>query len=232
MNSNNFLANLGVNGETKNIEINKVFCIGYSGRDKDKTRAHIKELAEIGVPEPFEIPTLFPVSVNTVTQGEVMEVVGDNTSGEAEIVLVFGDTLDEVYLTVGSDHTDRGLETVDINKSKQVCGKPFATKAWDIRNLKEHWDQLVLSSAVRIDGKWQQYQSAPVASIIDFNEIKSFLTGKNIECTNCVVFCGTVPLQEGFKFGDSFYMKLEDPIHDDSISAEYKIMNISKQGGS
>lgn len=226
MNSYTFSSILEVNGKTKNIDINQAFCIGYSGRDKEKTMAHIKELAEIGVPEPAEIPALFPVGINTVTQEDVMEVIGDETSGEAEIVLVFGNTADEVYLTVGSDHTDRALETVDINKSKQVCGKPFAKKAWIARNLKQHWDQLVLSSAVRIDGKWQQYQSAPIASIIDFNEIKRFLIEKNIECTNCIVFCGTVPLQDGFKFGDSFYMKLEDPVHDDSISAEYKIKNI------
>ena len=114
------LYNLEVNGELKEIEIKKAFCIGYSGRDKEKTYEHIRELAEIGIPEPKEVPNVYPVSVNNVVQSETMEVVGKETSGEAEIVIIFGETEQDVYITVGSDHTDRELETVDINKSKQV----------------------------------------------------------------------------------------------------------------
>lgn len=109
---------LDVAGETKELAIHKAFCIGYTGRNKENTYAHIKELAEIGIPEPKEVPMLYPVSGNTIFQNQAMEVVGKKTSGEAEVVLIFGDSSEDVYVTVGSDHTDRGLETVDINKSK------------------------------------------------------------------------------------------------------------------
>lgn len=42
---------LDVAGETKELAIHKAFCIGYTGRNKENTYAHIKELAEIGIPE-------------------------------------------------------------------------------------------------------------------------------------------------------------------------------------
>ncbi|WP_099159630.1 DUF2848 family protein [Virgibacillus ndiopensis] len=224
----NLIYQINVEGETKDLKINKAFCIGYTGRDKEQTWRHIKELAEIGVPEPEEVPALFPVGATTLNQGDVIEVVGDQTSGEAEIVLIFGDSSEECYLSVGSDHTDRSLETVDINKSKQVCDKPFATKAWKIDKVTEHWDQLALSSEILINGKWEAYQENPISAIITLEEIKGYLEKKNVPLTNSIVFSGTVPLLDGFKYGEKFRMTLSDPVLDDSITTEYKIVNIAE----
>src|SRR5690606_17670288 len=117
-----------------------------AGRDQAKVPEHIDELAELGVPKPDEVPTLYPVSVSTLNQKGAMEVLGKETSGEAEIVLLFGGTEDELYITTGSDHTDRDLETVGINISKQVCDKPVARKAWSWAKVRDHWDQLKLIS--------------------------------------------------------------------------------------
>lgn len=85
------------------------------------------------MPEPLEVSTLFPASVSTLNQTETLEAIGDQTSGEAEIVLIFGDLAEEVYLGVGSDH--RALETVDINKSKQVCDLFNRLQLWQINLL-------------------------------------------------------------------------------------------------
>ena len=217
---------LTVQGQQKQVEISNVYCIGYSGRNKEKVMEHVKELAEIGVPEPAEIPALYPVRLSTLTQGPAIEVLGQQTGGEAEIVLVFGETMDEVWVTVGSDHTDRGLETVDINKSKQVCDKPFAQKSWLFQDLLEHWDQLILTSSVRMNGEWIAYQEQTVQSILHPKDIIEFLTNKNIELKNSVFFSGTVPLKDGFKYGDKFSMKLIDPVKNDEISWEYEIRNL------
>ena len=118
------------------MEIGSVYCIGYAGRDQKKVQEHIDELAELGVPRPSETPTLYPVSVSTLNQKGAIEVIGKESSGEAEIVLLFGETEDELYITTGSDHTDRALETVSINISKQVCDKPVANKAWSYSKVK------------------------------------------------------------------------------------------------
>lgn len=215
-----------VKDDQRNVEVSKVYCIGYSGRNQDKVMEHVKELAEIGVPEPEEIPALYPIRISSLTQGSAIEVLGRETGGEAEIVLIFGGTSEDVWVTVGSDHTDRGLETVDINKSKQVCDKPFAKKAWLFRDLLDHWDQLILSSSVRINSEWLPYQEHTVQSILHPEDIIEFLSRKNVILKNAVFFSGTVPLKEGFKFGDQFKMKLIDPVTSDEISCEYEIHHL------
>lgn len=223
------LYNLEVNGELKEIEIKKAFCIGYSGRDKEKTYEHIRELAEIGIPEPKEVPNVYPVSVNNVVQSETMEVVGKETSGEAEIVIIFGETEQDVYITVGSDHTDRELEAVDINKSKQVCAKPFAKKAWRLDDVINHWDELILSSEIRLEGEWISYQKDRLTAILPFEEIIQYIEKIEGPRTNSIYFSGTVPLLKGFLYGDAFKMTFEDPERNDVITAKYGINNIERR---
>lgn len=219
---------LEINDELTEIQLEKAFCIGYSGRDKEKTYEHIKELAEIGIPEPKEVPMLYPVSANSITQDEFIEVIGKETSGEAEIVIVFGDTEEDVYITLGSDHTDRELETVDINKSKQVCGKPFATKAWNLNDILDHWDQISLSSDLNLDGEWVPYQKDRLTAILPYKEIMEYIDKINGPKNNSIYFSGTVPLLKGFLYGDAFRMTLEDPLRSDAINLTYKILNIER----
>ena len=57
----------GKNGE-KPLELNyeRVFAIGYAGRNIEKTMEHIKELErELGVPAPKKIPTIFHTGKET-----------------------------------------------------------------------------------------------------------------------------------------------------------------------
>lgn len=171
---------------------------------------------------------LYPVSVNNITQEEFIEVVGKETSGEAEIVLIFGDTKDEVYITLGSDHTDRDLETVSINKSKQVCAKPFATKAWNLNEVLGHWDQLILSSELNLNGEWVPYQKDNLTAILPYNEIIKYIEKTKGPRNNSIYFSGTVPLLKGFSYGNAFRMSLEDPLKKDIINSTYKILNIER----
>ncbi|CAM3574756.1 DUF2848 family protein [Cytobacillus oceanisediminis] len=220
---------LMINNEQREIKVSHVYCIGYAGRNIEKTMEHIVELEKIGVPRPKEIPTLYPVRRNSLNQTGEIEVLGGESSGEAEIVLVFGDKEDEVFITVGSDHTDRSLETIDINQSKQICDKPLAQKAWKLKDVINHWDNLILSSEVKLDGKWKEYQRAKINEIIPLNDIKSFLNKKAVPMKNIVVFSGTVPLLEGFKYGTAFKMSFIDEIQNDEIYAEYSITRLDAE---
>lgn len=220
--------NLVVDGTKKVLEIKDVYCIGYTGRSMEKTKEHIAELEDIGIPAPDEIPTLYPVRTSSLIQDGQIDVLGPETSGEVEIVFVYGNTPDEVYMTVGSDHTDRSLETVDINKSKQVCDKPIATKAWKLNDLIEHWDEIELSSETYINGKWEPYQSHKIDAIMTYEDITAYLKRKNVSLKNAVFFAGTVPLKDGFKYGSQFRMKIKDPVRKDEIKATYSIRNIER----
>lgn len=74
----------GKNGE-KPLELNyeRVFAIGYAGRNIEKTMEHIKELErELGVPAPKKIPTIFQCGNYVLTQEKKLAFVGEKTCGE------------------------------------------------------------------------------------------------------------------------------------------------------
>ena len=141
-----------LNDKQIDFDFDKVYVIGYAGRDMEKTQEHIDELErELGVAPPKKIPTIFEVSKEIVTQDSDLNFVGEQTSGEAEYVILIKNG--KTYITIGSDHTDRGLESVSIFKSKQVCLKPIANTIWDYDEVKDHWDSIRLISNQIVNGK-------------------------------------------------------------------------------
>ncbi|MFB4163255.1 DUF2848 family protein [Alteribacillus sp. JSM 102045] len=215
------------NQESKTVPIHYVYCIGYTGRNQEKVQAHVEELAELGVPRPNNIPALYPMRLSSLTTAEEIQVSGAETSGEAEIALIFSN--DELFVTIGSDHTDRELETVDIGKSKQVCDKPIAKEAWPIDEVLTHWDELTLSTEILIDGEWQPYQNDKFSAILSFDNIVEMLQKRSISIKKAVFFAGTVPLLDGFKFGQAYKMVLSDPVLNRTIELEYKVKDLTAE---
>ena len=119
----NFTAECDYVLETKNI--NRLILGGWTGRDADAVETHIVELEELGVARPKSVPTFFRMSRDRITTGKVIEVSGPDTSGEVEFVIV-NSPKNGLFLGVGSDHTDRKLETVSVCQSKQICEKVIA----------------------------------------------------------------------------------------------------------
>ena len=108
------------NGEERVIDFipKHIINAGYTGRDQAAVQAHIDELKEEGIPAPDKTPVYFPKFTDKLTQSEEFEVLDETDhSGEAEFALFFDKS--EIYVGVGSDHTDRKLETIDIPKAKQ-----------------------------------------------------------------------------------------------------------------
>src|SRR5699024_6545556 len=141
------------------------YCIGYSGRDGEKTREHVEELKKIGVPEPKSIPEIYHLKDSLLTNNDNIAVIGEKTSGAVEVDLL-ADSEGQLFVTVGSDHTERGLETVSIHKAKQICDKPIASDKWKIENVKDEWEELELYSEVKKEGEWINYQKGALSSII------------------------------------------------------------------
>ncbi|WP_412759113.1 DUF2848 family protein [Neobacillus cucumis] len=50
----------------------------------------------------------------------------------------------ELYVTVGSVHTDRNLENLNVPKSKQACPNIVSRKVWRFEDVKGHWNLLEL----------------------------------------------------------------------------------------
>lgn len=205
----------------------ELYAIGYAGRNKDKTWEHIEELKKIGVPEPKSVPELYHLNPELLNYSDTVHIIGDETSGEVEIVLI-ADKDGNIEVTVGSDHTDRGLETISIQKSKQICPKPIAEETIKFDEIEDEWDDLELFSSVKKDGEWKEYQSGKVSAIVPLDEIVEFLKKHNVELKDVIVFCGTVPLLDDFVFGDAFKCGLTSNKLDKTIEIEYKINKLKE----
>jgi len=216
----------GVTEITMNYD--ELLVIGYAGRDMDKTMEHIKELEEqLGVAPPKQIPTIFQCSNLLLTQDEDLQFVGNMTSGEVEYVIVLIDG--KVYIGIGSDHTDRDLESVSVLKSKQVCAKPIGLDIWDYEDVKDHWDEIKLNSIQTIDGEDVVYQEGSLADILVPEKILEELYNRVGDIKNSIIFSGTVPLADGFKYGQYFKSEMVDHKLNRKLTLNYKIAEISEE---
>ncbi len=197
---------LTVGGVERTFEPDALVVIGYAGRDRAAVEHHIDELAALGVPRPASIPLFMVFPPWLITQDPLIEVSGRNTSGEAEIAVVVDGG--ETFVTLGSDHTDRTLEAVDITASKGVCPKPVARSGWSAAEVGDRWDDLVLQS--RIDGG-EQYQHGSAATNLHPLELVAAIpwAGRPPGCF--VAFTGTVPVIGGIRPSAAFSAELSGP---------------------
>ena len=211
-----------LNNKQIDFDFDKVYVIGYAGRDMEKTQEHIDELErELGVAPPKKIPTIFEVSKEIVTQDSDLKFVGEQTSGEAEYVILLKNG--KTYITIRSDHTDRGLESVSIFKSKQVCLKPIANTIWDYDEIKDHWDSIKLMSNQIVNGKEINYQNDTLASILPVEKILEELKDRVGDINNSIIYSGTVPLLGGFEYGNKFISKMVDEKLGRTINLNYEV---------
>ncbi|MEW9672615.1 DUF2848 family protein [Ammoniphilus sp. 3BR4] len=213
----------GLNGkQEKKGEVENVLVVGYGGRNLDKVMEHIHELAEIGVAPPPTIPTIYPQELANLTTENFMKVEGKETSGEAEYVLYHDG--EEWLVTVGSDHTDRLLETEDIQKSKEACPKPLAATFWRLKELEDHWDELILRSWVTDSKGRRLYQEHDLTALLPVAQLLGKLGEFGYsQLSRTVIFSGTVPTLEGFVYGDKFELELHDPVLNRSIKYDYVV---------
>jgi hypothetical protein len=201
----------------------RVIIAGYTGRNQEETRAHIRELEKQGIPTPAEIPAIFRTTLDRLTTDSEIEVVGDHTAGEAEVVLLVkgGD----LWIAIGSDHTDRKLETIDIPASKQVCPKPVSAEVWRYADVRERWDSLVLRSRVGDSGRDVPYQDGRMAAILRPEDLLALLRrrlGNAVD--NAAIYTGTIPLIGGkFAHKRFFTAELHDEATGRTLACAYRV---------
>lgn len=206
------------------FQVKRMVNGGYVGRNQEEVKRHIEELAKKGIPGPPSTPTLYPIAIRTLTQSPCIEALGEETSGEAEFVLLL-ENENRIYVGVGSDHTDRKLEAFNIAWSKNMLPNVISKELWLFDDVLPHWDQIVLRSWVTQDGKRSLYQEAPLRSILPPKELLSFVRS-NIqgELNHIVIFSGTIGLLRGeFIFGEKFEVELENPVLKDRLSVSYEV---------
>jgi hypothetical protein len=208
-------------GDSQRIGFNIATLIvaGWTGRDEAALRHHIEELAAIGVPRPSSVPVFYRNSGLNVTQASRVEVLGPDTSGEAEPVVVAHDG--RLWLTVGSDHTDRKAETMGIALSKQLCAKPVGRDLWLLDDVAGHWDQLKLRAFATIDGRRVTYQEGTLAGMRTPADLIARYGSALAPGT--VMFCGTLGAIGGIRPASRFEVELEDPVLNRTLKHAYDV---------
>jgi Protein of unknown function (DUF2848) len=204
------------------VPVDDVLLLGYTGRDRARVLEHIRELEQLGVAPPARIPAIFTVDADLVTTRARLLVRAPRTSGEAEFYLL--PSPDGWLVGVGSDHTDRQQEAIDVAASKALCDKVISSHVWRLSDVHAHWDALELR-AWSTDGRGRQlYQEGQLVSLMDVSALLAELHQAGLDAGRRVIFGGTLPTIGGFSYGKRFDAELSDPILQRQLTCGYDVV--------
>lgn len=205
-------------------------AVGYAGRNQESVKAHVDELVKLGVSRPYAIPAMYWIEPERVASQTQLFVVGGETSGEVEFFLA-RDARGDLYMTLASDHTDRGLEKVSVSKAKQVCSKILAPCFWKVSDIREHWDKIeILSEIPDEKGGYRVYQKGTLGDLLIPERLWELAladlpsVGKSGQVIS--LFSGTLAAHGGIVYANEFRMTLSDPVLKRCIKFGYTITQL------
>lgn len=204
------------------VPVSHAVIAGWTGRDPIAVQQHIDELAALGVKPPASVPVFYRASAARVTTLDSIEVLGDRSSGEVEFVLLR--YAGQLWVGVGSDHTDRRVETYDVGVSKQMCDKPVAPCWWSFAEVADHWDRLILRSYIGTERLLYQ-EGAVTAMLEPADLIARYAHGAELP-EGTVMFCGTLAAVGGIRPSNRFAFELEDPVLGRKLQHAYRISTL------
>jgi 4-hydroxyphenylacetate 3-monooxygenase len=209
---------------TRDFAIRRMLNLGSATRSTDTALAHQQEVAKSGIHVALDVPAprIYPMGTHALTTGGEVQVQGVDTSGEVEIVLLLADQL---YVGVGSDHTDRALERTSILWSKQACPNVLAPVLWPFAEVADAWDSFVLKAWV--DGKL--YQDVGTAAFLRPEDMLRIVRERvpGLPEGGLLIFGGTiVSLDKKLGFGARWDFAIEDPAGGRSIRHGYDVVDI------
>lgn len=200
------------------VEINQLVIAGWVGRNREAVMHHIRSLKHLVCP-PWCSSAFYRVATNQLSQLTQLEVVGEQTSGEAEPFVFFHQG--EYWVSLVSDHTDRHLETFSVALSKQACIKPVAVHAWRMSEVEPHWDQLEIHAWIKVNGDWVSYQQGNLASLLSPMDLMSRYFGTQQVQEGFAMSCGTLSAIGGIRPSSDFHMVLHDPVLNRTLEHSY-----------
>jgi hypothetical protein len=210
------------------LPIDQAVIAGWTGRDPVARDKHIAELEAIGIARPASTPIYYRVSARRLTTEDSIEVSGAESSGEVEFVLIGWQG--RIFVGVGSDHTDRKVETYSVTVSKQMCDKPIAPVLWELEDVAAHWDQMILRAFAWIDGARVLYQEGTLDSMLPLKELIQRGFGDAGFPDGCAMFGGTFAAIGGIRPASRFDFELEDTVLKRSIRHGYDVIELPVRG--
>jgi hypothetical protein len=208
------------------IDVQELIIAGWAGREQAGIDEHIEELKVIGVTPPSSTPLFYRVSADQLTTAETVQVLGGESSGEVEVVLI--GTEQGTFVGIGSDHTDREAEAWSVAHSKQVCAKPVSRQVWTLESVIDHWDELKISSYATFDGKEVLYQTGGVTGLLHPKDLlQRFGLDEPKLAPGQAMLCGTLPVIGGVRPSEAFRMVFEDPVTGRKIEHFYHTKTLS-----
>ena len=210
------------------LPIDQAVIAGWTGRDPVARDKHIAELEAIGIARPASTPIFYRVSARRITTEDSIEVSGGDSSGEVEFVLVGWQG--RIFVGLGSDHTDRKVETYSVTVSKQMCDKVMAPVLWELEDIAAHWDKMILRAHAWIGGARVLYQEGTLDHMLPVADLIRLGFGGNGFPDGCAMFGGTFAAKGGIRPADRFEFELEDPVLKRSIKHAYDVIEMPVLG--
>jgi hypothetical protein len=204
------------------LPIDQAVIAGWTGRDPVARDKHIAELEAIGIARPASTPIFYRVSARRITTEDSIEVSGGDSSGEVEFVLIGWQG--RIFVGLGSDHTDRKVETYSVTVSKQMCDKVMAPVLWELEDVAGHWDRMILRAHAWIDGARVLYQEGTLDSMLPVADLIRLGFGGAGFPDGCAMFGGTFAAKGGIRPASRFEFELEDPVLKRSIRHVYDVV--------
>lgn len=211
-----------------NFEVRKLILAGYTFRDQEQIRKHLEEEKKEGFTASVEFPRFGPKLRDKITTSDRIEVLpGFKTSGEAEFVVLIDGS--NIYIGIGSDHSDRDTEKYDMWISKQMCPCVISKKVWPYEDVKDHWDNIIKRAWVDNKGQRQLYQEIKLEKFMKPEEIvdkaKERVEG---DLTGTVIYAGTEAAIGGeIIYSSYFEAELVDEQTGRTITCAYSIEPIA-----
>ena len=216
---------LAETNSTIDLVIEELIIAGWAGREQAGIRQHIEELRALGVNPPSTTPLFYRVAGNLLTTAERIQVLGEASSGEVEVVLL--GSPQGTLVGVGSDHTDREAEAWSVAHSKQVCAKPVGPELWRLEELRDHWDDLRLEAWATIDGDQVLYQQGAVSGLLPPDDLLRRLGLRDGQLSpGQAMLCGTLPVRGEVRPAGRLELRLTDPVRERRLDHAYTIQNL------
>jgi len=210
------------------LAIDQAVIAGWTGRDPVARDKHIAELEALGIARPASTPIYYRVAARRLTLADSIEVSGGDSSGEVEFVLIGWQG--RVFVGVGSDHTDRKVESYGVTVSKQMCDKPVAPVLWELEDVIGHWDRMILRSHAVIGGERVLYQEGTLDAMLPVKDLVARGFGDTGLPDGCAMFGGTFAAKGGIRPASRFEFELEDPVLKRSIRHGYDVIALPVLG--
>jgi Protein of unknown function (DUF2848) len=210
------------------MSIDQAVIAGWTGRDPVARDKHISELEALGIARPATTPIYYRCSARRLTTTDIIEVCGADSSGEVEFVLIGWQG--RIFVGLGSDHTDRKVESYSVTVSKQMCDKPMSPVLWELEEVIAHWDQMILRSWAWFDGQRTLYQEGTLDAMLPVKELIDRGFGRSGLPDGCAMFGGTFAAKGGIRPSVRFEYELEDPVLKRKITHAYDVIVLPMRG--